>query len=294
MTETTKGIAAMIAACTVWGLSPLFYKQLEMVPPLELLSHRAVWSIVFFAAVLALQGRLREIPAAYSGGQTVKLLLAGLMISLNWLVFLVSVQIGKVADAALGYYIFPLCAVLAGRFWFGERLARPQWAAIGLAALSVLVLSFGTGVPPWIALLIGAAFALYGAIKKGLQQGPVLSVTCEILILLPLWLAVLVQAGWVGKGLFGSDVLISTLLVLSGPMTAVPLILFSYAAQRVQMSTMGVLQYINPSLQFICAVVVFGEPFSFWHVVAFSLIWLAVLVFSLNPLIGGRQRGSRG
>ncbi len=294
MTETAKGIAAMIVACTIWGLSPLFYRQLDMVPPLELLSHRAVWSIVFFAAVLALQGRLREIPDAYKGRQAAKLLLAGLMISLNWLVFLVSVQIGKVTEASLGYYIFPLCAVLAGRFWFGERLSRAQGVAIGFAALAVLVLSFGAGVPPWVALMIGTAFALYGVIKKGLRLGPVLSVTCEILILLPLWLAILAYAGWAGDGMFGRDAWVTVLLVLSGPVTAVPLILFSYAAQRTKMSTMGVLQYINPSMQFICAVVVFGEPFTFWHVLAFLLTWLAVLVFSVSSLSAARRHRAQG
>ncbi|MEX0349874.1 MAG: EamA family transporter RarD [Paracoccaceae bacterium] len=290
MTEAAKGIIAMIVAFTVWGLSPLFYKQLDDVPPLQLLSHRAVWSIAFFVVVMAWQRRLHEIPAAYRGRQTVKLLLAGLMISLNWLVFLVSIQIGKATDASLGYYIFPLCAVLAGRFWFGERLAPAQWVAVGCAALAVLVLSLGTGVPPWIALLIGAAFALYGVIKKGLQLGPILSVTCEILILLPLWLAILAQAVWVGDSPFGEDALITILLILSGPMTAVPLILFSYAAQRAQMSTMGVLQYINPSLQFVCAVVVFSEPFTLPYAMAFSLIWFAVLVFSVSSLLADRQR----
>lgn len=285
MTETAKGIFAMIAACIVWGLSPLFYKLLDAVPPPELLSHRAVWSIVVFSGLLLVQGRIGEVRAAYRGRrQALHILVAGLMISANWLTFLISIQIGNATEASLGYYIFPLCAVLIGRFWFGEALRPAQWAAVALAALAVMVLTVGLGTPPWISLFIAVTFAFYGAIKKGLALGPVVSVTCEILILSPVWLAILIYANWTGHGVFGRDGWLSVLLVLSGPMTATPLILFSYAARRAAMSTVGVLQYINPTLQFFCAVVVFGEPFTKWEGMAFPLIWIAVAIFSVASL----------
>ncbi len=285
MGEVGRGILAMIGACVVWGLSPLYYKLLAHVPPPEVLSHRTLWSVLLFGVYLTLQGRLGELLRAYSGlRQTGLILLAALMISLNWLVFIFSVQAGHVTEASLGYYIFPLMAVLAGRFMFAEQLARAQWLAIGLAALAVLVLTWGLGVAPWVALILSTSFALYGAVKKGLALGPVISVTTEIVILMPIFLSVLAWAHLRGAGAFGTDLTTSLLLIGSGPLTAIPLILFSYAARRVPLSTVGVLQYINPTLQFLCAVLVFGEIFTPWHGVAFALIWLAVAVFSLSLL----------
>ncbi len=285
MSQTLSGILAMIASCVVWGLSPLYYKLLEHVPPAELLSHRTLWSVVFFAALLTLQGRMGELRRALSERKQVLLLItASLMVATNWFCFILSIQIGKTTEASLGYYIFPLMAVLIARFWFSERLAMGQWFAVVLATLAVVILTWGLGVAPWIALIISTTFALYGAIKKGLPLGPVVSVTAEILLVLPVWLMVM---GWFhlqGQGSFGTDLTTSLLLMLSGPLTAVPLILFSYAARRVTLSTVGVLQYINPTLQFLCAVVVFGEPFSEWHAISFPMIWLALAVFSVSAL----------
>lgn len=285
MGEVGRGVLAMVGACVVWGLSPLYYKLLTHVPPPEVLSHRTFWSVLLFGVYLTFQGRLGELLRAYSGlRQTGLILLAALMISLNWLVFIFSVQAGQVTEASLGYYIFPLMAVLAGRFLFAERLVRAQWLAIGLAALAVLVLTWGLGVAPWVALILSTSFALYGAVKKELALGPVISVTTEIVILMPIFLSVLAWSHLQGEGAFGTDLTTSLLLIGSGPLTAIPLILFSYAARRVPLSTVGVLQYINPTLQFLCAVLVFGEVFTPWHGAAFALIWLAVAVFSLSLL----------
>lgn len=289
MSQSVSGILAMVVSCVVWGLSPLYYKLLEHVPPAELLSHRTLWSVIFFAALLTLQGRLAELRAALRGRKQVALLAtASLMVATNWFCFILAIQIGKTTEASLGYYIFPLIAVLIARVWFAETLAIGQWLAVALATLAVVILTWGLGVAPWIALIISTTFALYGAIKKGLALGPVVSVTAEILLVLPLWLMVM---GWFqlqGQGSFGSDLRTSLLLILSGPLTAVPLILFSYAARRVALSTLGVLQYINPTLQFLCAVVAFGEPFSQWHAIAFPMIWVALAVFSLSALYQDR------
>lgn len=292
MSQTLSGILAMVASCVVWGLSPLYYKLLEHVPPAELLSHRTLWSVIFFAVLLAVQGRLAELRDALRGRKQVALIaIASLMVAANWFCFILSIQIGKTTEASLGYYIFPLMAVLIARFWFSETLVFGQWLAVALATLAVVILTWGLGVAPWIALIISTTFALYGAIKKGLALGPVVSVTVEILLVLPLWLMVM---GWFhiqGQGSFGTDLGTSLLLTLSGPLTAVPLILFSYAARRVALSTLGVLQYINPTLQFLCAVVAFGEPFSQWHAIAFPLIWLALAIFSISAL--RQERASR-
>ncbi len=275
----------MIAACTIWGLSPLFYKLLDHVPPPEVLAHRTLWSVIFFSGVLALQGRLSELRAALRGRKQVAMIvIAGLMISVNWFTFITSIQIGRATEASLGYYIFPLMAVLVGWFWFGERLGGLQWMAVGLAAIAVGLLSWGLGATPWISLIVSVTFALYGALKKQLPLGPVVSVTAEILVLMPIWLLLLAWYHGTGQGAFGLDLGESLLLMFSGPMTAMPLILFAMAARRVALSTVGLLQYLNPTLQFFCAVVVFGEPFTPWHQLAFSLIWMALAVFSLASL----------
>ncbi|KIC08269.1 RarD protein [Leisingera sp. ANG-M1] len=282
MSESAKGILAMIAACVVWGLSGIYYKALSHVAPEQVLSHRVLWSFLFFAGVLLLQGRIGALWAALGSGRNAVLLVcATAMISLNWFVFISSVQTGHATEASLGYYIFPLLSVLLGRLVFGEMLTRAQGAAIGLAALAVAVLAFGLGVAPWIALVLGVSFALYGVAKKKLPLGPVVSVTAEVLLILPVALAVIWTTG--GAGFLGGP-LDAAMLAFSGILTGLPLILFSYATKRVRLGTVGVMQYLNPTLQFLVAVLVFAEPFSQWHGIAFALIWSAVAVFSFSAL----------
>ena len=284
MTDTQKGVVAIISACTIWGLSPLFYKALSDVPPLEVLAHRTVWSLVFFAAVLALQSRLSELWYALSHWRIARVIIfSSAMISVNWFLFIWAIQVGRATESSLGYYIFPLVAVLIGRVWLGERLAPMQWVAVGLAAVAVLALTIGLQIVPWISLVLATTFGLYGLAKKGLSLGPVASVTAEVMILTPLavfWLASLHSNA--GGGAFGADLVTTALLIAAGPMTAFPLILFSYGARRLAMATVGVAQYINPTLQFLCAVVIFGEPFGTVHAVAFALIWTALAIYSVS------------
>ena len=185
MTEAAKGVAAMIAACTVWGLSPLYYKLLTHVPSLEVLSHRTLWSLVFFAAVLAVQQRLGEIVSLLSSVRRAALVaLAAAMISANWFLFIYSIQVGRAMEASLGYYIFPLAAVVLGMAVLGERLSRPQQAAVLLAAFAVATLTWGLGAAPWVSLTLALTFGCYGLIKQRVAAGPVVSVTAEVLVLL--------------------------------------------------------------------------------------------------------------
>lgn len=285
MSDVGRGIWAMIGACTIWGLSPVYYKALDHVPPLEVLAHRTLWSFLFFAGILAVQGRLGAMRAALRGRRQVAVIaLAAAMISLNWFLYIFSIQVGQAREASLGYYIFPLVTVVIARVWFGERLGRAQWLAVALAALAVALLTWGLGVAPWISLVLAGSFALYGAIKKRLVLGPVVSVTCEILFFLPIGLTALAVQHGSGQGAFGRELWDSGMLILSGPLTATPLILFSFAARRVPLATVGVLQYINPTLQFCCAVLVLGEPLTPWHVAAFGLIWLALALYSAAAL----------
>lgn len=282
MSPQTSGILSMVAACTIWGLSPIYYKLLRDVPPLELLAHRTLWSLMTFAAILALQGKLGRLRAALGTRSAVLTVsAAALAISVNWFLFIFSVQQGHVTETSLGYYIFPLVAVLFGTVLLGERLKPLQWAAVALAALAVLQLSIGHGVTPWISLMLATSFGIYGLVKKRLSVEPMVSVTAEVLVLTPVALGWLAWLHSNGQGVFGPDDLRTAgLLLLSGPLTALPLILFSAAAQRVNLATVGLIQYLNPTLQFFCAVVLFGEGLNGFQLVAFAMIWTALALYS--------------
>jgi chloramphenicol-sensitive protein RarD len=293
MTEPGKGVAAMVLSCVIWGLSPLYYKLLTHIPPLEILAHRVWWSLVFFLFILVLQSRLGALKQALSHGRALGLIMiASVMITVNWFLFIYAVQINHTTETSLGYFIFPLVAVVIGRFWFHEKLGGAQWLSVGLAAVAVAVLTWGLGVTPWISLVLASTFGLYGLIKKGLEIGPVVSVTGEILVLTPIALLVIFWSQMGGTGGFANNWRDSLLLILSGPLTASPLFLFSYAAKRVSMSTVGLLQYINPTLQFLCAVLIFREPFGLWHGIAFALIWLALAIYTISALSQDRTARS--
>jgi chloramphenicol-sensitive protein RarD len=278
MTEGRKGVLAIAAAATVWGLSGVYYKALSAVPPLEVLSHRTLWSTLFFLAVLAAQGRVGEAAAVLARPRAwAPLAASAVLIAVNWLLFIAAVQEGRALEASLGYYIFPLVAVALGFLVLGERFTPRQSAAIGLAAAAVVLLTLGTGAAPWTALALAGTFGAYGLIKNRVRVGPVASVFVETLILAPLalgWLA------WLGGGAFGRDWGTSAMLAFSGPLTGGPLMLFAYAARRIPYATVGLVQYLNPTLQFAVAVALFGEPFSLWHAAAFGMIWAGLALYS--------------
>ncbi|WP_114285332.1 EamA family transporter RarD [Candidatus Halocynthiibacter alkanivorans] len=296
MTEPKKGVLAIIVCCTVWGLSAIYYKALSHVPPLEVLSHRTLWSFVFFGLVLLLQRRLALVPTLIRKHFAV-VLAAAVAISTNWFLFILSVQIGRATEASLGYYIFPLVAVLLGRFVLGEQLSRVKWLAVGMAALAVVLLTWGLGIAPWISLALAITFGFYGLFKKSMAAGPVVSVAAEVTILLPLalvWLYGAHFAGWQGVtgragGFFGGNLSDTLLLIGAGPLTAVPLMLFSYGSRRVTLSTVGLVQYLNPTLQFAVAVFVFSESFTLWHAIAFAIIWTALAIYSFDALTADRR-----
>lgn len=299
MTDRGRGILSMIAVCVMWGLSPIFYRALRHVPAAEVLAHRTLWSLVLFAGVLAVQRRAAALPRALVSRDLRRIVVAAVMVSTNWGLFIWSVQNGHVVESSLGYYIFPLVAVLIGVAVFRERLTPAQWAAVGLAALAVSLLTYGLGAAPWLSLALAITFGVYGAVKKALALDPVLSVAAEVAVLAPLallWLGLIhggVVAAAPGAGHFGSDAATTLLLICAGPVTAVPLILFARAARSVDMATVGVLGYLNPTLQFFCAVALFGEPFTFWHAVAFALIWTALAIYSAAAIRLSAARRSR-
>lgn len=289
MNEAGKGVAAMVMACMIWGLSPLYYKLLAHVPPLEVLSHRTLWSLVFFGCVLAFQRRLVEVGRLLSTPRSVLVVaFAAAAISTNWFFYIYSVQIGRVVEASMGYYIFPLVSVMMGVLVYREGMDPAKAVSVGLAALAVTVLTWGLGAAPWVSLVLAFSFGFYGLAKKYVAAGAVVSVTGEVLLLSPLaliWLWGVHSQGWeglTGRNLatYGHSLSDSLLLMLSGPLTATPLILFSYASRRVTMATVGLVQYLNPTLQFLLAVAIFAEPFTEWHALAFPLIWVALAIYT--------------
>jgi chloramphenicol-sensitive protein RarD len=285
MREETKGVIAMVATCTIWGLSGIYYKLLDHIQPIEILAHRTLWSCAFFAFVLLLQGRISVLGQALGARrQLFSIALAALMISTNWFVFITSIQIGRAMEASLGYYIFPLVAVLLGAVAFRERLGKAQLFAVALALCAVVTLTLGLGMPPWISLVLATSFGLYGLVKKGLSVGPVVSVTAEVLLLSPIALTVLWYFHTGPGGAFGRNWQDSLLLMFSGILTGTPLIMFSYATKRITLATVGLVQYLNPSLQFLVATLLFQEVFSFWHAIAFAMIWTALAIYTTASL----------
>ena len=281
-----------MAACIIWGLSPLYYKLLDHVPPLEVLAHRTVWSLITFALLLAAQRRLAALQDCLRQPRLLAILaFCAVMISVNWFLLIYSVQAERVTETSLGYYTFPLVAIALGVAVLGERPRVWQWLAIALAAVAVVVLTWGLGAAPWIALTLAVTFGFYSLAKKRTALGAVVSVTAEVVLLAPAAVIWLVVVHGQGGGHFGQDLVTTLLLALSGLMTALPLILFSYAAQRVSLTTIGLIQYLNPTLQFLCATVVLGETLTTWHGIAFGLIWTALAIYSVDGVAS--ERASR-
>ncbi|MDE1131547.1 MAG: EamA family transporter RarD [Ascidiaceihabitans sp.] len=292
MTASTKGILAMIGSCIIWGLSSLIYKQLSNVPAIEILAHRTLWSFVFFVILLGVQGRLYEVRGSFSDRRSTCLtVLAALMILANWFLFIWSIETERAIQASLGYYIYPLVSVVLCWLFFGERLGCLQWTAITLVAVAVSALTYGLGGAPWVSLTLAGTFAIYGLLKKQLSVGPVVSVTSEVTLVVPFAVIFLLLTWHNGEATFGQDLVTTGLLIFAGPLTAVPLILFSLAARRVSMATIGLVGYLNPTLQFLCAVVVFAEPFTSWHVMAFAMIWSALSLYSIT--VWSQEKASR-
>jgi chloramphenicol-sensitive protein RarD len=291
------GLAFGLGASLAWGFVPAYFKLLKHVPPLQVLSHRVVWSVLFLGFLLAGQRRGREVLACARQGRTLLLLSAStVMIAANWYVFIWAVEAGRVMEASLGYFINPLVNVLLGMLFLKERLRRGQAAGLCLAAVGVVVLAVWVGAPPWASLALALSFGFYGLLRKVAHIGPLVGLSVETALLLPLALAAL-ALGW---GSHGHDVLghatatawgarTCVLLVLAGVVTAVPLLWFAAAAQRLRLATLGFLQYLAPTCQFLLAVFAYGEPFTRVHAVSFGLIWAALAVYSLDSLRAYRR-----
>ena len=282
MSQVTQGILAIIVACIIWGFAPVYYKLLAHVPPVELLAHRTLWSFLFFLAVLFFMGKVKELWDAIITSKETRniVIISSLLIAINWFFFIFAIQSNNATEASLGYFIMPLLTVVWGLILFKEKLSYAQWVAVSLAVMAVLILTIGLSKAPWISLILAFSFSFYAVLKKKTKIAPMVSVTGEVLVLIPLSIILLIYFHQGQGGTFGKDFLTSFLLTLSGPLTAAPLILFTYGALRVALSTVGILQYLNPSLQFFCASVLFLEPLTIWHMISFPLIWLGLGIYS--------------
>jgi chloramphenicol-sensitive protein RarD len=279
-----RGLVFAALAYAVWGLFPIYFKQVAQVPALEVVLHRTVWSLLFVLGVLVVLKRWAWMRAVLRQPKVLgAFALSALLLSSNWLVYVWAVQNQHVLDASLGYFILPLVNVALGYVIFGERPRRAQWLAVALAAAGVVWLTLQTGRLPWIALVLALTFGFYGLLRKVAVLGALEGLALETMMLAPLAMAVLVFWGAQGQGVaVQGDVTTMAWLLFAGPMTAVPLLLFAAGARRIPMMTLGLLQYIAPTLQFALGVWLFGEPLQASRLIGFGLIWVALLVYSLE------------
>ena len=288
----SSGILYGLSAYVLWGMFPLFFKQLQAASAIEVVLHRMVWSLVFVLIVLAVLrrwnwlGDVRRSPALLGKFAVSALLLAG-----NWLSYVWAVNNGHVLDASLGYFILPLINVALGFIFLHERPRKAQWVAFALAATGVLWMAVQSGHVPWLALLIAMTFGFYGLMRKTATLGALEGMSLETMLLAPLAVVALLWAGPSGPGSQwpAHDAHTWLFFLLSGPVTAIPLLLFAAGARRVPLSTMGFLQYITPSILALMGVFLYGETFAGPRAVGFVFIWVALLLYTAEGLWAGRR-----
>lgn len=289
--DRARGALAAGTGFLVWGVVPVYWKQMQAVSPFELIAHRIVWSLAFLLAVLWWQRSLPSLRAGFAGARALGLNgLSAALLTVNWTVYVWAVNTGHVIESSLGYFLVPLANVAMGSLLLHERLRPAQWSAIGLAAAGVSVLLFRAGHVPWIALTLALTWAAYGLLKKKSSLGAVAGLTVETLLLFPLAAALLLWWHHTGAGALGRvDARLHAYLLSVGVITAIPLLLFAYGAQRIRLVTLGLLQYVSPSVQFLLGWLFFREPFDAARAQAFALIWAGLAVYSADSLWAQRR-----
>ncbi len=287
--EVREGLLFGVIAYTLWGLFPIYLKAVGEASAMEILSHRILWSVPFGAVLIALRKQWGEVKSAFTTPRVLLLLgVSALAISSNWLIYVWAVVNERVLEASLGYFINPLMYIAAGVFILGERLRLAQIIAVGLATTGVLVLTLGSGAIPWISLALAVLFTLYGFLRKTIPVGAMPGLFVETTLLSPIALVYVIWLMGSGGAMFlNHSTSLDILLVLAGPVTVIPLVLFALTARRLKLSTLGFLQYIGPTLQFILALF-YGETFTWAHGVCFGLIWTALAIFSIDAARANR------
>jgi chloramphenicol-sensitive protein RarD len=278
-----QGILAGLGAYAVWGTVPVFFKQLGSVPPLEIIAHRVLWSMLLMAAVLSFGSGWHQVQAALRAPRMLaRVTLGAVLVMSNWLIFVYGISIGQIVATSLGYFMLPLLNVALGVLVLGERLRRWQWWAVACAVTGVLLETWRVGGLPWISLALAATFGLYGLLRKQLAMDSASGLFLETLTM------TLPAAGYLlwlqldGSGQFGRALTIDWLLVASGAVTAIPLLLFAIAARRLPLNTMGFLQYLAPTISLTIAVVIYHEEFDLHRAAGFVAIWIGIAVYSVD------------
>jgi chloramphenicol-sensitive protein RarD len=292
MSESRRGFLLGLAAYSMWGLFPLYWPLLKPAGAIEILSHRIFWSLVVVAALIAITGRASSLRHLLRSARERNLLtFAALIISVNWGVYIWGVNNGHVVETSLGYFINPLVTLLLGVVLLGERLRPVQWAAMGLAGVAVLILTLDYGRPPWISLVLAFSFGTYGLLKKKAHVGAIESLTVETLILGPVAFVYLAFLGGVGDASYlDGDSGHLMLLAMSGFVTAIPLLFFGAAATRVSMTTLGLQQYLAPTIQLALGVLVLGEQMPTVRWIGFAIVWVALAIFTTDSIRHHRRR----
>lgn len=279
------GLLAAALSYALWGLFPLYFRQVAAVPPFEIVLHRSVWSLAFVLLILAVQRHWGWVAAVVRQPRTLGIgLLSALLLTTNWLVYVWAVNHGRVMEASLGYFINPLVNVALGVLFLKETLRPAQRGALALATAGVAWLTWTAGVPPWIALALALSFGLYGLLRKTAPLGALEGLALETALLAPLAVPALLWLSLHGGSLATADAPTWGWLLFAGPLTAVPLLLFAHGARRVTMATLGLLQYLAPTIQFGLAVWLFHEPLAPARLAGFALIWAALALYSAESL----------
>lgn len=291
-TESTKGILFGIATYGFWGIVAIYFKLLVGVTPLEILAHRIVWSVVVLVAIITILRRWPTFALVARNRNSIQLLMVStVLIAVNWFVFIWAVTHNHLVEASLGYFINPLVSVLLGFIVLHEHLRTIEWLSIGLAAMAVTWLATGAGTFPWISLSVAFSFGFYGLVRKIAAVPPLEGLTIETAMLMPVAGGYLLYRAAMGTLMFAhTSHSLDLLLIAAGPITAIPLLWFAAAVQRLRLATVGLLQYITPTIQFCLAVAVYHEPFGSRKLVAFALIWCAVAMYTVANL---RMRSAR-
>jgi len=286
-----RGLSAAAAAFFIWGLMPLYIKALSDVPVWQFTAHRLVWGCLFAIGVLAISGALDGVRAALAAPRTRwRLVASAMLVTLNWTLYIWAIGAGRVVETSLGYFINPLLNVLIGVLFLSERLNHVQWFAVTIAAAGVLYLTWTAGQPPWIALALALSFGLYGLVRKLVAVEALPGFAAETLLIMPIGVAFLLWCEVAGSGAFGhGGVGRDVALMFGGPLTAIPLVLFAFGARRIPYSTIGLLQYIGPTIQLALGVLVFHEPFHGPRATGFGIIWLALAIYALDGLWRSRK-----
>jgi chloramphenicol-sensitive protein RarD len=286
----SKGVWNGLAAYALWGFFPIYWKLLHEVSALEVIGHRISWSFLLLIVVILLTRQWKNFRTAALSPKVVGIyFLAGVLLTINWLIYVWGVNSGFIVETSLGYFINPLISVLLGVLFLRERLRSMQWVAVALAAAGVLYLTLTYGRPPWIALSLAASFGTYGLVKKLAPLGSLYGLTLETALVFPMALIYLVFMGTTGTGAFlHQGVLIDILLIGTGAVTSIPLLMFASAARQIPLTMIGILQYIAPTLQFLIGVFLYHEPFDQSRFIGFSLVWLALIIFWVENYLSTR------